>query len=115
MNLTSTPITSGSRRIHTCEENWVSQVNGEIKNEILLEMVQLLTDLDLLISKSYVSTDATWFMNVFHVTDQNRNKLTDESLKSYIQETLCANKRVKPRREPSRIMDQCRSRYTRTA
>lgn len=63
------------------------------KHGILLEMVQVLTDLDLVISKSYISSDGGWFMDVFHVTDQLGNKLTDESLILYIQQALCANRR----------------------
>lgn len=46
-----------------------SQVDSANKHGILLEMVQVLTDLDLVISKSYISSDGGWFMdgNVFFV------------------------------------------------
>ncbi|KAM7250572.1 hypothetical protein ACFE04_022455 [Oxalis oulophora] len=69
------------------------KVDSANKQGILLEMVQVLTDLDLVISKSYISSDGGWFMDVFHVTDQLGNKLTDESLILYIQQALCASRR----------------------
>ncbi|KAI6695081.1 hypothetical protein NL676_022791 [Syzygium grande] len=39
------------------------QVDSAKKHGILLEMVQVLTDLDLVISKSYSSSDGGWFMD----------------------------------------------------
>lgn len=39
------------------------QVDSANKHGILLEMVQVLTDLDLVISKSYISSDGVWFMD----------------------------------------------------
>ncbi|KAM1480324.1 hypothetical protein ACFX2I_027485 [Malus domestica] len=68
------------------------KVDSANKHGILLEMVQVLTDLDLLISKSYISSDGGWFMDVFHVTDQLGNKITDESLILYIQQALCTRR-----------------------
>ncbi|XP_073150020.1 ACT domain-containing protein ACR8-like [Henckelia pumila] len=58
------------------------------KHRILLDAVQILTDLNLSIEKAYVSSDGLWFMDVFHVTDLNGNKLTDESVLSYIEQSL---------------------------
>ncbi|WJX61554.1 hypothetical protein P8452_46634 [Trifolium repens] len=56
---------------------------------ILLEVVQILSDLLLFIKKAHVSSDGRWFMDVFHVTDQNGNKLlTDESVLKYIEQLL---------------------------
>ncbi|KAL9464141.1 hypothetical protein AB3S75_001859 [Citrus x aurantiifolia] len=69
------------------------KVDSANKHGILLEMVQVLTDLELVISKSYISSDGGWFMDVFHVTDQLGNKLTDETLILYIQQALCASRR----------------------
>ncbi|CAK9320482.1 unnamed protein product [Citrullus colocynthis] len=69
------------------------KVDSANKHGILLEMVQVLTDLDLVISKSYISSDGGWFMDVFQVTDQFGNKLTDESLIHYIKQALCASRR----------------------
>ncbi|KAK6125344.1 hypothetical protein DH2020_040913 [Rehmannia glutinosa] len=62
------------------------KVDSTNKHGKLLEMVQVLTDLDLVISKSYISSDGGWLMDVFHVTDQQGHKLTDEGLIDYIQE-----------------------------
>ena len=41
----------------------IGQVDSANKHGILLEMVQVLTDLDLVISKSYISSDGGWFMD----------------------------------------------------
>ncbi|KAJ8769315.1 hypothetical protein K2173_002519 [Erythroxylum novogranatense] len=76
-----------------CQDCTLVKVDSANKHGILLAMVQVLTDLDLVISKSYISSDGGWFMDVFHVTDQLGNKLTDESLILYIQQALCANRR----------------------
>ncbi|GAB4846863.1 hypothetical protein Ancab_025871 [Ancistrocladus abbreviatus] len=76
-----------------CEDCTLVKVDSANKHGILLEMVQILTDLDLVISKSYISSDGGWFMDVFHVTDQFGNKITDESLLHYIQQALCATRR----------------------
>lgn len=91
------------------------KVDSANRQGILLEMVQVMTDLELVISKSYISSDGGWFMDgefkkvkflsltiiytvalfcgsilstmaVFHVTDQRGNKITDESLINYIQQ-----------------------------
>ncbi|XP_065873122.1 ACT domain-containing protein ACR1 [Euphorbia lathyris] len=77
----------------TCQECTLIKVDSANKHGILLEMVQVLTDLELVISKSYISSDGGWFMDVFHVTDQMGNKLTDESLILYIQQAMCASRR----------------------
>ncbi|KAK1323639.1 hypothetical protein QJS10_CPA02g00088 [Acorus calamus] len=76
----------------TCDDCTLVKVDSANKHGILLEMVELLTDLDLVISRSYISSDGVWFMDVFHVTDQLGNKLTDDSLIRYIQQSLCAGK-----------------------
>lgn len=36
------------------------------KPGILLEVVQILTDLDLIITKAYISSDGGWFMDGTH-------------------------------------------------
>ncbi|KAJ6321066.1 hypothetical protein OIU78_016297 [Salix suchowensis] len=77
----------------TYQDCTLVKVDSANKQGILLEMVQVLTDLDLVISKSYISSDGGWFMEVFHVTDQLGSKLTDESLILYIQQALCENRR----------------------
>ncbi|GAB4834267.1 ACT domain-containing protein acr8 [Ancistrocladus abbreviatus] len=64
------------------------KVDSARKHGILLEAVQVLTDLNLSIKKAYISSDGRWFMDVFHVTDINGNKLTDESVLSYMEQSL---------------------------
>ncbi|KAK4400520.1 UNVERIFIED_CONTAM: ACT domain-containing protein ACR8 [Sesamum radiatum] len=63
-------------------------IDSARKHGILLEAVQVLMDLNLSIKKAYISSDGRWFMDVFHVTDLNGNKLTDESVLSYIEQSL---------------------------
>lgn len=53
----------------TREDCTLVKVDSVNRDGVLLEMVQLLTDLDLVISKSYISSDGGWLMDVFHVTD----------------------------------------------
>ncbi|KAL5706689.1 hypothetical protein ACHQM5_024823 [Ranunculus cassubicifolius] len=76
----------------TCRDSTLVKVDSANKHGILLNMVQVLTDLDLIISKSYICSDGGWFMDVFHVTDQCGNKITDERLIRYIQQALCDGK-----------------------
>ncbi|XP_042466939.1 ACT domain-containing protein ACR8-like [Zingiber officinale] len=57
---------------------------------VLLEAVQVLNDLDLTVRKAYMSSDGRWFMDVFHVTDQFGHKLNDESVISYLEQSLDA-------------------------
>ncbi|XP_027335741.1 ACT domain-containing protein ACR8-like [Abrus precatorius] len=71
-----------------CSTATIVKVDSARKHGILLDAVQVLTDLNLLIKKAYISSDGRWFMDVFHVTDENGNKLTDESVLSYIEQSL---------------------------
>jgi UTP:GlnB (protein PII) uridylyltransferase len=79
-----------------CENTTLVKVNSVNKHGILLEAVQVLTDLNLNINKAYVTSDGRWFMDVFHVTDKNGNKLTDEGVIGYIQKTLATNACILP-------------------
>lgn len=63
------------------------KVDSVNRHGILLEVVQILTDLDLIITKAYISSDGGWFMDVFHVTDQQGKKITDETI-GYIERAL---------------------------
>uniref|UniRef100_A0A0D9VYK0 ACT domain-containing protein ACR n=1 Tax=Leersia perrieri TaxID=77586 RepID=A0A0D9VYK0_9ORYZ len=86
----------------TREDCTLVKVDSVNRDGVLLEMVQLLTDLDLVISKSYISSDGGWLMDgkhrsfsvfyhhryLFHVTDQMGRKLTDPSLPEFIQRAL---------------------------
>ncbi|XP_031267008.1 ACT domain-containing protein ACR8-like [Pistacia vera] len=71
-----------------CPTATLVKVDSARRHGILLEAVQVLTDLDLSIKKAYISSDGRWFMDVFHVTDLNGNKLTDERVIRCIEESL---------------------------
>ncbi|TYI95789.1 hypothetical protein E1A91_D01G023400v1 [Gossypium mustelinum] len=64
------------------------KVDSANKRGSLLEVVQVLTDLDLLIRRAYISSDGEWFMDVFHVTDQHGNKLSEVDVAEKIQQQL---------------------------
>ncbi|XP_031125693.1 ACT domain-containing protein ACR8-like [Ipomoea triloba] len=71
-----------------CPDATRVMIDSARKHEVLLEAVQVLTDLNLSIKKANISSDGRWFMDVFHVTDLNGEKLTDESVINYIQQSL---------------------------
>ncbi|KAG6513582.1 ACT domain-containing protein ACR8-like [Zingiber officinale] len=71
-----------------CPTATLVKVDSARKHGILLEAVQVLTDLNLSIEKAYISSDGRWFMDVFHVTDQFGRKLTDDSVISYLEQSL---------------------------
>ncbi|GKU95436.1 hypothetical protein SLEP1_g8800 [Rubroshorea leprosula] len=71
-----------------CPTATLIKVDSARTHGILLEAVQALTDLNLSIKKAYISSDGQWLMDVFHVTDLDGNKLTDESVISYIKQSL---------------------------
>uniref|UniRef100_A0A1D1YD71 ACT domain-containing protein ACR n=1 Tax=Anthurium amnicola TaxID=1678845 RepID=A0A1D1YD71_9ARAE len=66
----------------------VIRVEGMNKQVILLEVVQVLADLNLMITKANMSFDGEWFMDVFHVTDADGNKLQGKKVINKIQESL---------------------------
>ncbi|PON64472.1 ACT domain containing protein [Trema orientale] len=72
----------------SCKNATVIRVDSANEHGILLEVVQVLTDLNLIITKAYISSDGCWFMDVFNVTDQDGNKVTDEGVLDYIQKSL---------------------------
>ncbi|RDX73085.1 ACT domain-containing protein ACR4, partial [Mucuna pruriens] len=72
----------------SCKNATVIRVNSANKYGILLEVVQILTDLNLIITKAYISSDGGWFMDVFHVTGQDGNMVTDEAILDYIRKSL---------------------------
>ncbi|OVA04627.1 ACT domain [Macleaya cordata] len=76
----------------SCKECTVVKVDTVNKQGLLLRVVQALTDMNLTISKSYISSDAEWFMDVFHVKDEQGNKLTDQRVVNYIQQAIGARK-----------------------
>ncbi|RZS17622.1 hypothetical protein BHM03_00049789 [Ensete ventricosum] len=71
-----------------CATATVVRVNSARKRGMLLEAVQVLTDLDLIIQKGYISSDGRWFMDVFHVVDDRGRKLLDPALLSRIERSL---------------------------
>lgn len=71
-----------------CPNVTLVKVDSARKHGILLEAVQVLTDLNVSIKKAYISSDGRWFMAVFHVTDLDGNKLKDENVISYIEQSL---------------------------
>ncbi|KAL3653864.1 ACT domain-containing protein acr6 [Castilleja foliolosa] len=70
------------------EDATVIQVDSVNKNGILLHVVQVLTDLNLVIKKAYISSDGGWFMDVFNVIDRDGEKIKDQKLMNYIQKRL---------------------------
>jgi UTP:GlnB (protein PII) uridylyltransferase len=59
-------------------------VDSGNRHGILLEVVQVLTDLDLTVTKAYISSDGRWFMVVFHVTNNKGCKVHDEETINHI-------------------------------
>ncbi|KAI3736313.1 hypothetical protein L6452_15852 [Arctium lappa] len=47
------------------------KVDSANKRGSLLEVVQVLTNLNILIKRVYISSDGQWFMDVFHVSSSN--------------------------------------------
>ncbi|KAI4343422.1 hypothetical protein L6164_010771 [Bauhinia variegata] len=64
------------------------KVDSANKRGSLLEVVQVLTDMNLIIRRAYISSDGEWFMDVFHVTDQNGDKLLEADVADRIQQSL---------------------------
>ncbi|PPD92684.1 hypothetical protein GOBAR_DD10370 [Gossypium barbadense] len=62
---------------NACEDATVIQVDSVNKHGILLEVVQVLTDMNLTITKAYISSDGGWFMD--------GNKIRDKEVMDYIQ------------------------------
>ncbi|XP_071702710.1 ACT domain-containing protein ACR4-like isoform X1 [Rutidosis leptorrhynchoides] len=72
----------------SCENATIIQVDSANKHGILLEVVQVLTDLNFIVTKAYISSDGGWFMDVFNVTDQEGNKIIDEEVLDYVRKSL---------------------------
>ncbi|XP_066331013.1 ACT domain-containing protein ACR6-like [Miscanthus floridulus] len=71
-----------------CDNATVIRVDRVKKHGILLEAVQVLVDLNLVITKAYISSDGNWFMDVFNVTDQDGSKLQNMEVIDHIQKCL---------------------------
>ncbi|KAH0467051.1 hypothetical protein IEQ34_004289 [Dendrobium chrysotoxum] len=86
----------------------ILQVHGANRRGILVDIVQALTDLDLIISKSNISADGEWMMNAFHVTDELGNKMTDPAHIRYVEQSLMfAERRGGERRRPPDEVRTC--------
>ncbi|CAK8570300.1 unnamed protein product [Lathyrus sativus] len=77
----------------SCHDCTLIKIDSVNKPGILLEVVQILTDLDFIITKAYISSDGGWFMDVFHVTDQQGKKITDIKIIDFIEKALGAKGR----------------------
>ncbi|XP_078434869.1 ACT domain-containing protein ACR4-like isoform X2 [Wolffia australiana] len=64
------------------------KVDSTNKHGSLLEVVQVLTDLNLTVTRAYISSDGEWFMDVFHVVDQDGKKLCDDAVIGRIKQSL---------------------------
>ncbi|KAL9267327.1 ACT domain-containing protein [Drosera capensis] len=70
----------------------VKNVDSANRQDLLLEVMQVLTELNLSITKGYISSDAGWFMDglVFHVKDENGHKLADSRSINHVQQAIGA-------------------------
>ncbi|GER35327.1 ACT domain-containing protein [Striga asiatica] len=70
------------------EDCTILKIDSVNKQGLLLEVVQTLTDMNLIISKGYISSDAGWFMDVFQVKNELGNKVTDQRAINCIQQAI---------------------------
>ncbi|XP_047967455.1 ACT domain-containing protein ACR4-like [Salvia hispanica] len=70
------------------EKATLIKVDSANKRGSLLEVVQVLTDLNLQIKRAYIFSDGGWFMDVFHVTDEFGNKVYDDNISEKVQRSL---------------------------
>ncbi|KAJ1685549.1 hypothetical protein LUZ63_016939 [Rhynchospora breviuscula] len=64
------------------------KVDSANKHGSLLQVVQVLSDLNLIVKRAYITSDGEWFMDVFHVVDQNGNKISNTDVIDRIQQSL---------------------------
>ncbi|KAG8382092.1 hypothetical protein BUALT_Bualt05G0040500 [Buddleja alternifolia] len=62
------------------------KVDNANKRGSPLEVVQVLTDLNFIIRRAYISSDGEWFMDVFYVTDEYRIKVYGDNISKRIQQ-----------------------------
>ncbi|PHT44955.1 ACT domain-containing protein ACR2 [Capsicum baccatum] len=100
-------VTIDNESLENCTVVKIDSVN---KQGLLLEVVQVLTDMNLSILKGYISSDAGWFMDVFHVKDELGNKVTNQRVVNYIQQALGANREgIQKSMTGSRKIFKCQS------
>ncbi|XP_031381658.1 ACT domain-containing protein ACR6 isoform X1 [Punica granatum] len=85
----------------TCEDATVIQVDSLNKHGILLEVVQVLTDMNLVITKAYISSDGGWFMDVFNVVDQDGKKIRDKEVMDNVKRRIENSASLAPSRRGS--------------
>ncbi|KAM3372252.1 hypothetical protein ACQJBY_019242 [Aegilops geniculata] len=73
----------------SCGKCTVVNVNSRNDHDLLLEVLEVLIGLELSIAKCYISSDAGWFMDVFHVRDQEGNKVYSKKAINYIEQAIC--------------------------
>ncbi|KAF8016891.1 hypothetical protein BT93_H2178 [Corymbia citriodora subsp. variegata] len=76
---------------NSCEDATVIQVDSVNKHGILLEVVQVLIDMNLTITKAYIISDGGWFMDVFNVIDCDGKKIREKEVIDYIKRRLESN------------------------
>ncbi|PWA50306.1 hypothetical protein CTI12_AA454210 [Artemisia annua] len=86
------PVTFDNESV---EDYTIVKIDCVKKQDQLLEVVQVLTEVNLTITKGYISSDAGWFMDVFHVKDENGKKVSDQRVISYIQQAIGSNRVAK--------------------
>eukprot|EP00270_Netrium_digitus_P001341 TRINITY_DN1143_c0_g1_i5.p1 TRINITY_DN1143_c0_g1~~TRINITY_DN1143_c0_g1_i5.p1 ORF type:complete len:478 (-),score=87.19 TRINITY_DN1143_c0_g1_i5:382-1815(-) len=69
-------------------EATIIEVDSVNRHGRLLKVIEILMDLDLVISKAHVSSDGGWFVDVFHVTDENGQKIDQQLVLERIQQAL---------------------------
>ncbi|MCD7452341.1 hypothetical protein HAX54_016269 [Datura stramonium] len=100
-------VTIDNESLENCTVVKIDSVN---KQGLLLELVQVLTDMNLIILKGYISSDAGWFMDVFHVKDELGNKVTDQMVVNYIQQAIGENREgIQKSKTGSRKIYKCES------
>jgi len=86
----------------SCANATTIHVDSANKYGILLEVVQVLTDLKLIVKKAYISSDGGWFMDVFNVTNQSGQKIMDEfvleGIKDHIYKSIATSSCFLPSR-----------------
>ncbi|KAG6578361.1 ACT domain-containing protein ACR6, partial [Cucurbita argyrosperma subsp. sororia] len=73
---------------NACKDATVIQVDSMNKHGILLKVVQVLMDMNLVVTKAYISSDGGWFMDVFNVITCEGNKIRDQEVINAIQMRL---------------------------
>ncbi|XP_006650292.1 ACT domain-containing protein ACR4-like isoform X2 [Oryza brachyantha] len=86
----------------SCSDATIVRVDSANEYGILLEVIQVLIDLNLVISKAYITSDGGWFMDVFNITDKEGQKLKDKATIARIEDYICKSLGADSRYIPSR-------------